>query len=590
MLGAGDAVEQAVEVGGFQDLALGQGEAYGFHDLAQGIELLWARLLVDAVEQAQALGLQGLGGGDVGQDHEVLDHAVGVEALAEGDRQHLALVGEDDAALGEIEVQRLAQVAGAVGGGPRGPERADDGIEEGRGGWVRVAVGGGLGLAVGEGGGGAHQGAGEAVVALVAVGVEDDPDGDAGAVGAVDQRAEIGREPLGQHRHDAVGEIGGVAAAAGLAVERRAGADVGRDVGDRHPDDVAARVRRVVVGMGADGIVVVAGVGGVDGDQRQGAQVFAVAERNRAGGFGLGQHGVREGVGDAVLVDGDQRDRLRGRGIAQAGDDAGAGQAVAAGLADLVGLDQFTVAGAAAVAGADLPVAVAALVDGGDAAAGFALVIDADHPLRPHADAADDARGERGVRAVEHGHPAEQAVAGAERRVVAAGEDADPRHLAAVALGGLGPEVAVAVGAGDPEHQHRRQGALGADLAAALLELALVGHPGEQLFQLDLGGALQTEGAGDLALAGLGRVLAQEGEDLVGRRQAVHPPHLARGRRRRHGKNSPGRGGSETTQSGASTRARSAASAPGTPSARRAAATTGSQAMMSSRLLPVAAA
>ncbi len=78
-------------------------------DLAQGLELLGARLLVDAVEQAQALRLQRLGGGDVGEDHEVLDQPVRVEALAEGDRQDLALVGEHDAPLGEVEVRRLAQ-------------------------------------------------------------------------------------------------------------------------------------------------------------------------------------------------------------------------------------------------------------------------------------------------------------------------------------------------------------------------------------------------------------------------------------------------------------------------------------------------
>ena len=107
VLGAGDAVEQAVELGGLQHLALGQGQADGLDDLAQRLELLRARLLVDAVEQMDALRLQRLGGGDVGEDHEVLDHAVGVEAVAEGDREHLALVGEDDPPLGQVEVQRL---------------------------------------------------------------------------------------------------------------------------------------------------------------------------------------------------------------------------------------------------------------------------------------------------------------------------------------------------------------------------------------------------------------------------------------------------------------------------------------------------
>ena len=94
---------------------------------------------------------------------------------------------------------------------------------------------------------------------------------------------------------------------------------------------------------------------------------------DRARGLGLGERGLGELVGDAVLVDGDQRDRLRRGRVAEAGDDAGARQAVAAGGADLLGLDELALAGAGAVAGGDLPVAVGALVDGGDAAAGLGL-------------------------------------------------------------------------------------------------------------------------------------------------------------------------------------------------------------------------
>ena len=123
---------------------------------------------------------------------------------------------------------------------------------------------------------------------------------------------------------------------------------------------------------------------------------------------------------------------------------AGARQAVGAGLADLLGLDQLARAGAGAVGRGDQPVAVGALVDGGDAAAGLALVVDADDPARAHADAADDAGGEGGVGGVERGHAAEEAVAGAERGVVAAGEDEDARGGGVgLPLGGLGPEVAL---------------------------------------------------------------------------------------------------------------------------------------------------
>ena len=66
-------------------------------------------------------------------------------------------------------------------------------------------------------------------------------------------------------------------------------------------------------------------------------------------GLGLGERRLGELVGDAVLVDGDQRDRPRRRGVAEPGDDAGARQAVAARGADLLGLDELALAGAGAV-------------------------------------------------------------------------------------------------------------------------------------------------------------------------------------------------------------------------------------------------
>ena len=93
---------------------------------------------------------------------------------------------------------------------------------------------------------------------------------------------------LRQHRLDPVGEVDAVGLLAGVAVERRAGAHVGGDVGDGDPDDPAARVARIVVRLGVDGVVVVAGVGRVDGDQRQLAQVGAAGEGRGLGGFGFG--------------------------------------------------------------------------------------------------------------------------------------------------------------------------------------------------------------------------------------------------------------------------------------------------------------
>ena len=333
------------------------------------------------------------------------------------------------------------------------------------------------------------------------------------------------RQPLGQHRHHPVGKVGRVAPAPRLAVERAAGTDIGRDVGDRHPDHVAAGIGGIVVGLGVDRVVVVAGVGRVDGDEGQRPQVLAGAEsERRAAGLRLGHGRVREVVGDAVLVDGDERDRLRRRRVAQPGHHAGLRQAVGAGGAELLGLDQLALAGAGAVPGGDVPVAVGALVDGGDAATRLGGVIDADDPPRPHADAADDPGGERRLGVVDGRQPPEQPVAGAEAGVVAAGEDQDPRRRAfALPLGGLGPEVAHGVGAGDAQHQDRRQLAPGPHLPALLLDQTVAGHVCEQRLQRRAGRPLQPEGARDLALAGQRRVVAQEGEDLVARRQSAHP-------------------------------------------------------------------
>ena len=81
-------------------------------------------------------------------------------------------------------------------------------------------------------------------------------------------------------------------------------------------------------------------------------------------------------------------------------------------------------------------------------------------------------------------------------------------------FGGLGPEVALRVGAGDAQDEDGGKRAFGADAAALLLDLARGGHLGEEAAELDLGRALEAEGAGDVAPGGLGRVLAQEGEDL----------------------------------------------------------------------------
>ena len=99
-----------------------------------------------------------------------------------------------------------------------------------------------------------------------------------GAILAFLQRADVGRQRLGKHRHDPVREIDAVAAPPRLLVERGAGADVEADVRDRDDRLPPALIGRIVVGSGPHGIVMVARIGRVDRDDRDVGEVLALAQ------------------------------------------------------------------------------------------------------------------------------------------------------------------------------------------------------------------------------------------------------------------------------------------------------------------------
>jgi hypothetical protein len=102
--------------------------------------------------------------------------------------------------------------------------------------------------------------------------------------------------------------------------------------------------------MGMHGVVPVARIGRVDGDKRQVAQVRAPGQARGFAGVRLGDHGVGEGVGDAVLMDRDQADGPGRAGIAQPLDDARLRQAHAPLRPGLFGLHQLAVPGAMGIA------------------------------------------------------------------------------------------------------------------------------------------------------------------------------------------------------------------------------------------------
>ena len=163
-----------------------------------------------------------------------------------------------------------------------------------------------------------HHRAHEKLAGLFAILVERHAHREARAFFAFAQRAEIIRYLLGQHRHDAIGEVDRVAAQLRFTVELAAGADVMRDVGDRDNDAPSAVVLGVRVRFGKHRVVVIACINGIDGQQRHVAQIGAAIHRRRCKRFAFGENAFGKVLWDAVRVDRDQRDLPLVFGVAEA--------------------------------------------------------------------------------------------------------------------------------------------------------------------------------------------------------------------------------------------------------------------------------
>ena len=70
--------------------------------------------------------LAGFGGGDIGEDHELLDQPVRLEPLRHDHAIDGAVGFEHDLAFGNVEIERAALVAGAQHRAIGGVERLED--------------------------------------------------------------------------------------------------------------------------------------------------------------------------------------------------------------------------------------------------------------------------------------------------------------------------------------------------------------------------------------------------------------------------------------------------------------------------------
>ena len=277
------------------------------------------------------------------------------------------------------------------------------------------------------------------------------------------------------------------------------------------------------------GVVVILGVGRIDGDERQVAPVLAAFQLGGPCLLGFAQRGRRKGLRNFVGVDRDQADRLLGRERTEPLLHLAGGEAIAAG-ADEIDADEVAILGAAAVGLGDVQFAAGLLlVDRDEPAAAVGQgAEDAEQPRAGLIDDLDDAAAiQRAFAVIGLLDPQQRAVAdagGGARLRAARHVDADLRRGAVflrIPFGGGGQQFAVGVAAGDVGHHGRRKGGGLVDLAAALGDGAVVGEFAQDSLQLDAVGILQAELARDLAGADLAGIRADEGDDGVPARKTI---------------------------------------------------------------------
>ncbi len=250
------------------------------------------------------------------------------------------------------------------------------------------------------------------------------------------------------------------------------------DVGDGDGDDEAAFVVGRGVGLGMHGVVVILGVGRIDGDERQLAPVLAVGKRGGLGGVRFLQGLAAEHVRDAVRVDGDQADRAFALERAEPLDHAAGGQAKPRRAA---GLDRDQVAVLCVVGGAGRNGELLAehlLVDRLEPSAAVRQRMEnAEHARLGMIDDADDAAAVADAGVFFRLLDMQQHAVAEAGRLAGAGfarnVDADAGRGAVrflVPLVGRGDEIAFAIARGDVGEHGRRQRARVMQLLAALFD------------------------------------------------------------------------------------------------------------------------
>ncbi len=481
------------------------------------------------VKQGLLKALQFLGSADIGQNHELFDQLVRLKPFLEIDRQHLARVRQHDPPFRQIKVQRLPRRAGLFGGLISGVKRFQHRLQQRGGLVIRRPVHRRLHLRIMQRPGRPHHPPHETVGNLVPLRIQPHPHGKAGAVHMLMQAAQITRKDIGQHRHHPVGEIGRIAAPSRLAVKRRAGGDIMGHIGNGDPDDVAAVIARLAVGFGIAGVIAVAGVNRVNGDQRQVAQIGAARQTHHLiGAVSLGNHGIGKLVGNAVLMNGNQADGARPGGVAQPGGDPRLRQTHLAAVSHRLCLDQLAVAGLHRQVTRNAPFLVLPLVDGHDPAAFGPGTKHAQHLERVGPDPPDQPRLILVIIQINLGQPRQNPVTAAQRRITLLGDDQNTQSLFHPLFQRTGIKVTRGIGRQHQKHRYRRQFPGRTETAGRLLQRAFPLQFGQKPLEVNPRVTLDPEGFGNVTLGRKAGVLGDPLTDLLFGGQWVHGPDLAR--------------------------------------------------------------
>ena len=280
-----------------------------------------------------------------------------------------------------------------------------------------------------------------------------------------------------------------------------------------------------VIAHRVHGVIVILGVGRIDGDERQLAPILASGEPCRLGRFRLRQRGGRKYIRDRVGVDGDQADRALGLQRAQPLGDARARETVAAAACRHLDRDQVAVrASPPAPAGiaSSRPSCFLSIGSSRPPPPGAARKMPITRCLPRSMSLMTRPRvTDRLVLVAAVLDPQQDAVADAGDLVRPRAARNPNADLGGGAVLGLVPfgrnrdQLAVTVARRDVGDDDIGKRSWMVQLLAALLDAALVREFAQHGLERGAVGVLQTEGARDLARADFSGLLADEGDDVV---------------------------------------------------------------------------